>query len=1198
MLRKACLGYHSLFKGLIVLLFLIITTSSFANNTLGAEIYYRHDSGSHYRIFLVLYANCNGIPPAAPNISITDGTISKTYSTTKSSTSYFSTGIPSGQCTRCSDLACPFMYGFQFITCYRDVDLNDFNGCNLTISWSVSGGTNFGSVTTISGGMTTLYVEVKLNRCYAEHSSPVFKQQAVMLLNDKKKVDMYQNVSPADPNDSIVYRLVPPLSAANTPLKYYTNYDYDHPLIYSGTAITDPKPKGFHYFPNSGELCFIPQKTDVSMIALEADEYAKDKSGNWYLSGYTIRSHVIWESVLTNTKNDPQISGIAGVSNDTIYTCAGVPLKFQVKTYDSYNSHDTITLSSINETGGSFTYSTAINPVATFTWTPLNKDVSNNPYHIILIATDDGSPIGNTIERQFCIYIRDSMPGIKISKSDSGCGHYYFATNAKLSSGFSYKWFADDMAVSTSSYMAYTFPFNGKHIIDLQVTNASGCTWHYYDTVQVSILPDIKAGGGTKICPGSTATLTATGGLKYKWYPATGLSPDTGSAVTSSPKVSTTFYVSGNDAKGCKAVSSVVVDVDSIHLAAPRDTTICYNQPAYIHCKVSVAKSYTWTNLYGTKMSDSAALYFKVVSDTQYLLTVTDSFGCSRIVKGRIFSDRVRANTGRDVSVCFGNSVQLHASGGANYQWVPTLGLITGATIPDPSVRPPQTHDFIVSVSDSLGCYDTDTVKVFVSIVKSMSLAPLSICRGETVRLNAYGGKNYSWSPANNLSNPLISNPEANPIKSTTYFVTVCDSLCGCKVKDSELVTVNDIPVISAGTNHNICAGQKALIGSNPLPAISYRWSSMPAGYGGTSAFDSIMPVSTTTYYLTGTDSGSGCHASDSVKITLHATPKILSGITKVCLGDTQTYSFSDYDPAFKYTWKANRSTILFLGKTYVDARFDSSGNNPLILYSELTGTCRDSTVLVVEASAHPYVHITGPENICLGNIATFLDSGVAATYLWDFGDGTTSSDKKSDHLYTTAGQYAIKLQVSNGACSAKDSMNTKVFDLPLLRPSVIRTSFRQYLLENKDSTGLIYQWKTGDGDSSSYASVIHNYPDTGTYKIRFKYGYPWGCETLFDTVIHVKDVPPVHTIDTLIVGPNPFIDQLFITYSTAKEETIQFAVFDAIGQLIYYNVSNGQSIGYHNLTIKADPGQFRSGIYFLKFKAGEKLTVFKLVKL
>jgi len=69
--------------------------------------------------------------------------------------------------------------------------------------------------------------------------------------------------------------------------------------------------------------------------------------------------------------------------------------------------------------------------------------------------------------------------------------------------------------------------------------------------------------------------------------------------------------------------------------------------------------------------------------------------------------------------------------------------------------------------------------------------------------------------------------------------------------------------------------------------------------------------------------------------------------------------------------------------------------------------------------------------NIC-GAEVTFSDrSGSASQWIWDFGDGITSSEKNPQHSYQQEGIYAVKLVVSN--CAGSDTILKQV---NIIRPA------------------------------------------------------------------------------------------------------------------------------------------------------------------
>lgn len=78
-----------------------------------------------------------------------------------------------------------------------------------------------------------------------------------------------------------------------------------------------------------------------------------------------------------------------------------------------------------------------------------------------------------------------------------------------------------------------------------------------------------------------------------------------------------------------------------------------------------------------------------------------------------------------------------------------------------------------------------------------------SVVNGNFAQLNAQGGLDYHWHDASTLTDAEIADPLAFPLESTTYFVTVTDSL-GCEDYDSVHVQVlprpEEPPVVDLDT--------------------------------------------------------------------------------------------------------------------------------------------------------------------------------------------------------------------------------------------------------------------------------------------------------------------------------------------------------------------------------------------------------------
>jgi gliding motility-associated-like protein len=210
------------------------------------------------------------------------------------------------------------------------------------------------------------------------------------------------------------------------------------------------------------------------------------------------------------------------------------------------------------------------------------------------------------------------------------------------------------------------------------------------------------------------------------------------------------------------------------------------------------------------------------------------------------------ANAGKDTTICFGNSVQLQASGGSIYTWTPSR-FLSATNIPNPvSISPRADTRYIVEVRDILGCpkpvYDTVIVTV-AKIIANAGPRDTSIVLGQPLQLNATGSTIYSWSPSTWLNNINIANPLALPQENIEYAVRVSNAQ-GCFGLDTISVTVfkmdPDLLVptgFSPGKDNNNDFFRPILIGMRSLDKfiVYNRWgqmvyttTSVEAGWDGT----------------------------------------------------------------------------------------------------------------------------------------------------------------------------------------------------------------------------------------------------------------------------------------------------------------------------------------------------------------------------
>jgi len=170
------------------------------------------------------------------------------------------------------------------------------------------------------------------------------------------------------------------------------------------------------------------------------------------------------------------------------------------------------------------------------------------------------------------------------------------------------------------------------------------------------------------------------------------------------------------------------------------------------------------------------------------------------------------------------------------------------------------------------------------------------------IQMTATGGTTYSWSPSSGLSNSSISNPVASPSVSTTYTVTVTNSV-NCTATTTVAISVVSAPTVSL-SNSTICSGNSVTL-SGASGGASYAWTPSTGLSSTTVANPVATPTATTTYSVTVTGV-SGCTATGTSTVTVLSTPAAPT-ITHSANWDTLFATPSTYS---SYQWYKNYTLL------------------------------------------------------------------------------------------------------------------------------------------------------------------------------------------------------------------------------------------------------------------------------------------------
>jgi hypothetical protein len=320
------------------------------------------------------------------------------------------------------------------------------------------------------------------------------------------------------------------------------------------------------------------------------------------------------------------------------------------------------------------------------------------------------------------VVIVNPLPEVNISGNQEICA----GQNAQITAtgGNVYVWSTGDVAPSITVSPSTTSTYR------VTVVDGNGCQNTGAFTVTVNPLPVVSISGPGNICIGNSATLTVSGGSAYLW--STGSSS---ASVTVSPTSTTTYSVTVTDSKGCSAVASISVAVNTLPPAAiTGPTSVCKGQS--VELTASGGVQYLWNN-----GSTTTSISVSPTENTSFSVTVTDQNGCTAVANTlvSVLPDISVHITGGG-PICVGESSTLTASGGGSYVWS------TGATTASITVSPQTTTTYSVTVTGTSGCSGTASTTVVVHPNPEVQITgKTEICEGECTTLTASGGVSYSW---------------------------------------------------------------------------------------------------------------------------------------------------------------------------------------------------------------------------------------------------------------------------------------------------------------------------------------------------------------------------------------------------------------------------------------------------------------------
>lgn len=794
----------------------------------------------------------------------------------------------------------------------------------------------------------------------------------------------------------------------------------------------------------------------------------------------------------------------------------------------------------------------------------------------------------------------------------SDCESFDFINNSTpVSEIDSVHWFfgeGDTLRLYTSPFNAsYSYTTDGEYIVFLKVFHESGCWNMISDTI--SFYHPQAEFSYSNVCGNfqfNNESTAATGVLSYFW--------DFDDGVTSTDEDPNHLYSSPGDYEvslivthesGCESSIGHLVSFYEPVALFSYDPPCFGTQTCFYDASIPNATSITaWYWDFGTGITSGVpnpCYIYATPGEYIVSLSVLNSTGCiSDLYTDTLNVDFEPVADFTSEIACFNdttffiNASDTNGIPVANWLWDfgdPGSGVYNTSGLFEPqhifSAEGP--FDVNLIVENINGCTGSVIKTIFVDSIPFASFtAPDTIAVGVEItftdnsvthgspiitRLWDFGDGSTSINP-----NPVIHTYNSPGEFEICLFVTNVE---GCTDSSCFTIVITDTPhadfVYNTGTSlvtnfFDNSFTESTIIDwywdfGDPLSVTDTSTNIPNPSY--TYPYEGYFPV-----YLKIFDSHSGIH--DTTKIIYAGTAVVADFIySDVCLGDTaelvdqsSTILTAEFD-SWSWDFGDGTDTTYYEQASVIKHFYPYAGvyNVSLILSGNVNGALSFDTVNKdLFVFSPPVARIDSVDMIaCLGQQIYFVDSSYTVDndsitgWLWNFGDGSTSTAKNPSHLYVNIQDYLVTLTVNTiNSCSDVDTVGTKVTDAPDITFSVKNPCVNsEAVFIHTESDIEITEWfwdladpYTSGPDTSTLEEPSHVYTRVDQYTVTM-FASSYGCS---------KTLPR-----TFVVKPIPYSDFSFTPNYQGVQGRTQFENFSIYATNYLWDFGNGHTSGVEN---------------------------------
>lgn len=765
---------------------------------------------------------------------------------------------------------------------------------------------------------------------------------------------------------------------------------------------------------------------------------------------------------------------------------------------------------------------------------PTHQFPASGSYNITLITTNNNG-CKDTLTRSSYISIGNSLiPSFTISDT-AGCGPLVVDFNCTVPNATSWLWTFGNGNTSTLQNPTQTFTNPGNYSVSLSVTTQSGCngsvTIPNLIIVDSIPIPNFSVVQDSGCVPFSAQMINlSSNAATYNWA--------FGNLTTSTQNNPNVTFTQGGffsvtltaiSANGCQ---SSLTKPQLIRVLAPKAT---YNGTPRIGCPgmnvqfslttpQSNIVSYWWNFGDGTHSTlQSPSHVYNSIGNFPVSLIITNSFGCKDTVYRANYITIVNPITPYTlpdtIKICLGDPhTFLDPTYGGN-QWDWNFGDGSTSIIQNPSYTYLDTGVFIVTLTTSMagGCSQTFNPFAIVQVVpyikKPIDMNVLNACKPYQVNFSTTTPNvvNYTWSFGDGQTSTL-PNPTHIYQAAGTYSITLTMTIgSGCVTQQDTTITLgHQNPIQISSTDFCVNTNVNFSV-SNPADFTSANWNFDDGTTG--SGFNITHQYVTAGSYNPTLITGDNLGCTDTFQLTApiianDPIPNFSVSNQVVCLGSPITFINSSQNTS-NYNWNFGDGNIS--SDSIPTHLYDSTGTFTVSL-TATSGACS------VTKTNTAYINVVDPlcdfnfttNGMCMPVVVNFTsNSPSAVSWLWDFGNGTTSTLQNPNYTFLTTPTSSLSLTITdiNGCTKTKTKDNISYYNANASVDNASGCIPQITKFTDLSNGATSWLWDFGDGTTSTQQNPTHTYTNNGIFSVTLICEFPGNCidTTIFPSMITIQ---------------------------------------------------------------------------------------------